>query len=310
MEGVSRGGSGRFGFAWDYLMSQARRDVVVLSDRRSERVSELALSPDGQTLATADVDGTIRLRDPDTGRSRSLLTGHRIAVSRLAFASDGRRLASVGREGQAMRSEVLVWDLPSGKLAGRLEEPLGRAVTDVSFDPSGQFLWEVARVEDGHPRLGLWNVAAGVDHPRMAWTRPIRAEMAPISLDGGLVAIEEEPRRIVVRDVRGKERGRTGSLDLEPMFAAPSPDGRFLAIAGRQPSCPPLGSERRTDECPVRTPRRGARTFVVQSGRSFPRLRFPEWSLYDPRSDRRCEPRDTCRGRRSRCQDQDVFLAR
>lgn len=230
---IPASGSDRLGFAWDYLMSRARRHVLVLSDRRGERVSEVTLSPDGQILATGDDDGTIRLRDPNTGQTRRILIGHRQSILRLIFSSDGRRLGSLGREGEVQRSEVFFWDLPSGKLAGRLEEAPGSEVTEVSFDPSGRFLWEVTRVEGGSLRLGLWDLTAGVSRPHLIWSRPIRSGSPPISRDGHLVAIEEEPRSFVVRDVLGNERGRTGVLEREPIFATPSPDGRLLAIAVR-----------------------------------------------------------------------------
>ena len=68
------------GFAWHYLNRLARRDLVVLSDRQAERVGMIALSPDGGILATGDEDGTIRLRDPETGRVRATLSGHRLPV--------------------------------------------------------------------------------------------------------------------------------------------------------------------------------------------------------------------------------------
>jgi WD40 repeat protein/serine/threonine protein kinase len=62
-------------------------------------------SPDGQRLATASFDRTIKLWDLVTGREVCTLRGHTAGVVSLAFSPDGRRLISGGIEGTAR-----VWD--------------------------------------------------------------------------------------------------------------------------------------------------------------------------------------------------------
>jgi WD40 repeat protein len=222
----------RHGFAWNYLMAQARRDVVVLSDRHSERVSAIGVSPDGRTLVTGDEDGTIRLRDPDTGQIMKRLGEHQLPINRLSIAPSGSRLASVARTGKALRTEIFVWDLPTGHLAARLDEPSGRGVAEVKFDPTGNFLWDVEVGEGRQPRVRLWRLAATSEKGRLLWTRPIRSHSSPLSSDGRFVALEEKDARFVVRDVHGNDVGHTGAIDLGGKFAIPSPDGRLLAISG------------------------------------------------------------------------------
>src|SRR5204862_1704850 len=109
-------------FAWHHLWRESRKDVAVLSER-TERVSSIALAPDGRTLATGDQDGTIRLRDPETGQVALSLRGHEFSVYFLAFSPDGRRLASVGHRvlPPPLRGEVLLWEIDSGRLLARLD---------------------------------------------------------------------------------------------------------------------------------------------------------------------------------------------
>ena len=69
-------------------------------------VAALAVSPDGSLVGAAGDDKQIRLLDARTGAERLVLAGHLGAdVTGLAFSSDGKRLASVGRDGCGPRVE-------------------------------------------------------------------------------------------------------------------------------------------------------------------------------------------------------------
>jgi WD40 repeat protein/heme exporter protein D len=71
-------------------------------------VTQLAFSPEGQRLATASADGSVRLWDLHSGESRAL-RGHEGAAVQVAFTRDGRHVLSAGLDGT-----VRLWvdDLP------------------------------------------------------------------------------------------------------------------------------------------------------------------------------------------------------
>ncbi len=79
----------------------------------------VAFSPEGKRLASASVDGTVRLWDVKTGRLLTVLRGHPSGVADVAFSPDGRELAAgCGYRGTG---EVWLWDLRA--VEGRIAAP-------------------------------------------------------------------------------------------------------------------------------------------------------------------------------------------
>ncbi len=213
-------------------MRLARRDVVVLSDRRAERVHGMALSRDGRTLATGDFYGTIRLRDPETGRVRMALTGHQLPVGHLAFAPDGGRLISVGMDPlRPWRSEVFLWDLTSMRRQA-CPELSERNVADARFGPGGQSFWVISLGRQGDRRMSLWDVGIAPISPDSDGVEPTRSGLLPVMEDGAIVLLEGQGRRIVVHDLAtGKDRCEIAPIG-DYRHEMPSPDGRLVALGG------------------------------------------------------------------------------
>jgi hypothetical protein len=95
----------------------------------------VALSPDGQLLATGHEDGALVLWDIASGRKRSVLTGHRGAVLAVAFAADGKTLATGSTDGTA-----LLWDVALSLRA----QPAAASTTAAQLAR----LWDWLRQED------------------------------------------------------------------------------------------------------------------------------------------------------------------
>ncbi len=110
----------------------------------SDRVTSLAFSPDGSTLASASYDRKIKLWDLASRQIRLTIEAHKAYVLSVAFSVDGKTLASASED-----QTVKVWDVASGRQQGELKHP--GAVTAVAFSPNGKDL--LSGSEEGAVRL-------------------------------------------------------------------------------------------------------------------------------------------------------------
>ena len=104
------------------FVDQLAQDVQMLAGRDAEwdacrsvleghtdSVRAVVFSADGQLLASASSDTTVRVWETATGACRSVLEGHTDWVSAVVFSADGQLLASASRD-----STVRVWETATG----------------------------------------------------------------------------------------------------------------------------------------------------------------------------------------------------
>jgi WD40 repeat protein len=243
-------GTGR----WDPHGLQVRAAVR----RHREHIYRLALSPDGQWLATVSDDRTIRVSDVDGVPFGRPITGHEAGLRSVAFSPDGRLLASgstdgtvrlwrrrgepvgeplvVGSPVQAVAftsglvvagSEdgvVTLFDVDSRRKVATL--PQGVAVTEVAF--GADRLYSVG--EDG--LMYRWSLDGQPAGPPIAChDGPVRALAVATT---GLLATGGDDNIVRVWDADGRPVGEPfiGHEDdvLDVTF---SPDGTMVLSAGR-----------------------------------------------------------------------------
>jgi WD40 repeat protein len=201
------------GFEWRYLWGLCRGDARLTLRGPTETVTCVSLSPDGRTLASASVDGTVTLWDLARRQVVATLRGHRRGVGFIQFSPDGRTLAS------AYDSDGIVklWDVGSRRERTTLRSPKG---VKVAFSPDGEILATVTW--DGPVRL--WKLTSRREVATLPGT-----ECVAFSPDGKTLA-SCVSRGVGLWDVATRRRiaflpGHGAWVET----MAFSPDGRTLA---------------------------------------------------------------------------------
>jgi WD40 repeat protein/transcriptional regulator with XRE-family HTH domain len=188
-------------------------------------VYAVAYSPDGQTLSTAALGGSVRSWDVSSGEELRALAGHEGPVRAAAMSPDRELLATVDDDGGGV---VRLWDVDSGEERHALTGP-ERSVHAVAFSPDGELL-ATASLNGG---VRLWDVASGEVRSTLAGRGSGVAAVA-FSPDGELLAtVDDDGRAVRLWDVGSGEVRRTltglGSLVTVVAFG---PDGEGLAAGG------------------------------------------------------------------------------
>ncbi|MDN5274024.1 NB-ARC domain-containing protein [Chloroflexus sp. MS-CIW-1] len=186
-------------------------------------VTAVALSPDGRTIVSGSLDGTVKVWDAASGRLLRSLEGHTDAVLAVALSADGRTIVS----GSADRT-VKVWDAHDGRLLRSLEGHT-HWVTAVALSADGRTIVSgsadrTVKVWDAHDGRLLRSLEGHTD-----WVRAVA-----LSPDGRTIVSGADDRTVKVWDAHDGRllRSLEGHTDWVRAVAL-SADGRTIVSGSK-----------------------------------------------------------------------------
>ncbi|MGI2905082.1 protein kinase domain-containing protein [Tolypothrix sp. VBCCA 56010] len=186
----------------------------------SNSVNSVAISPDGNTLASGSYDKTIKLWNLATGEQIRTLSGHSNVLISVAFSPDGKTLAS----GSIPDDTIKLWNLATKEqirtLSGHSD-----VLISVAISPDGNTLASGSYDKT----IKLWNLATGEQIRTLSGHSDVVNSVA-ISPDGKTLASGSWDKTIKLWNLATGEQIRTLSGHSDDVNSvAISPDGKTLA---------------------------------------------------------------------------------
>jgi WD40 repeat protein len=249
-----------------HLVTQKSLNIRLMVPTEMGELVRLVYSPDGRTVASANIDGSVALWDARTGvLVRQSDPGPRATLD-VAFNPEGSILASANGDrnitlldvssgtertfsaqdhesvlsiefspdGRTLASgyddgTVLVWDVAKGRLIGKpLTGGVGDSVFAVAFDPSGRTL--AAAHFNG--TVAMWDPANGRLLRELRASETHTVESIAFSPDGSILAstVPVAEEMILWDPATGQRIGRPLKGEGNTVWGASfSPDGRVIA---------------------------------------------------------------------------------
>jgi WD40 repeat protein/tetratricopeptide (TPR) repeat protein/predicted Ser/Thr protein kinase len=203
---------------WDAATGQK---VLALHGHRGQ-IRCAVFSPDGQRLASASADRTVKVWDAETGQEFRTLQAHTDVVHCVSWSGDGRRLASASWD-----HTVAVWDAHLGPEVATLDGHAGQ-VGGIAFSPDSRRLASASWDQT----VKVWDLRTGQDlFTLQGHTGAVNAVC--FSPDGRRLASASHDRTVKVWDTQTGLlllilKGHTNFVQGVSWAA----DGRRLASAG------------------------------------------------------------------------------
>jgi WD40 repeat protein len=206
--------------------AEAEKTRLVVQTGHSNSVAAVAVSPDGNLIATAYSSGVgiVKLWDSATAREVHTIEADPLSIGDVRFSPNGQLLASGGSD-----EKIRLWDVATAREV-RVFSGHTDVVESVDFSPDGRWLASASGSKD--TTVKLWDVATG-DLVRTFAGHTASVRRVAFSPDGRLLASACEDRTVKLWEVAtGQIRHTIAGHGAAVLDVAFSPNGRWIASAG------------------------------------------------------------------------------
>ena len=206
----------------DSLLQEAVYKVIERDRLQSHEaaVTSVTFSPEGNTIATASADKTVKLWNLSNGREIQTLKGHHALVNSVVFSSEGQTIATASED-----KTVKIWSLSGKNIKTLIGHKAG--INRVNFSSDGQTI----ATASSDNTVKLW----GRDGKEIKTLigHKAAAKMVLFSPDGQTIATASEDNTVKLWNRNGKEiRTLSGHKDWIWSVSF-SPDGKTIATASK-----------------------------------------------------------------------------
>ena len=195
--------------------------IICKIDVKAKIIKSISFSPDGKTIASACIDGTVKIWDAATGIPNKILRSENVSASCAQFSHNGKIIACGLRN-----SDINLWDYENGTLIGKL---IGHVefVRDLVFTNDDKYIISI-----GENRIILWDIKLEIVRKVIELDNEISLLIASSS-NSDYIAIATDTAKIYIYDIKTFEKLRTIFCTSQFTSLAIAPDRTTLGVASR-----------------------------------------------------------------------------